>query len=133
MKMDGDTLQIPLSVLKALTWTDFPYRQNLIFLRLVNTDATLEDAVGLANEIAALSEAHEHLVGDCLGVARRRLRLPVRERLAQELCRALPTSWWEARSVAFETVHDLLRQRHSTLGDSATREKLKLPSLVTTD
>jgi hypothetical protein len=130
-EMDGDTLQIPLSVLKALTWTDFPYQQNLVFLRLVNADTSSEDAVGIANEIAAFSRDHEHLVGDCLGVARRRLRLPVAERLARELCRTLPTSWWGARSVAFETVHDLLRQRHSTLADDTTREKLKLPSPVT--
>jgi hypothetical protein len=129
-EMDADAIQIPLPILRTLEWTDSPFRLNLLFLRLSNTDTSDENARMLAREIAAMADTFDHLVANCLGIAKRRLSLAAKEHLVMELCRTLPQSSWEARSLAFEAIHDLLTQRHSTLGDAATRQKLMLPALA---
>lgn len=130
-EIDRGAMQIPLAVLNKLNWTDYPYRENLILLRLANTDLSPEATVDLAQEIARTPEVYENFVADCLRVARSRLSADAQERFVLELWRDLLPSAWESRSVTIEVVHDLLRQRRSAMADPAVRRKLKLPTFDT--
>jgi hypothetical protein len=127
---DWDPPQVPLSLLKKLDWADSPYRANLIFLRLANPNLSLHETTDLAQEIAALAETRDDFVGGCLRIASRCLSLPVREKLALELCDALPPSAFEARSATFDFIDDLLRLHRSPLGDPLMRMKLRLPGFT---
>ncbi len=129
-KIDWDPPQLPSTLLKKLDWTDNPYRANLIFLQLANPSFSLSETNVLAQKIAALTEVNEGLVAACLRITRRCLPLPVQEKLALELCDALPSSAWGARSAAFDFIDDLLRLHRSPLGDPAVRAKLRLPGFI---
>src|SRR6266478_1861054 len=129
-KIDWEPPQLPSTLLKKLDWADSPYRANLIFLQLANPGLSLNETNDLVQKIAALTEVNEDLIATCLRITRRCVPLPVQEKLALELCDALPSSAWGARSAAFDFIDDLLRLHRSPLGDPAVRAKLRLPGFI---